>query len=508
MPTLVNVTNPSVNEIVVSSSYLQGVGSVNRLGASQIEHTSATNALTGDIFFKFYRCVDSSGSKVYSALDVSSAISNATVENRFLTMLLPQYYNDSILVNDIGGSYVDIAERLSGVVTPTTPLSSTLSMPSSSSNFVEFVGMGLSSWVGANYINGGSSGRSTSVWGTRVGQVHVTNIDPTVSPVNAIYDNSDSGAWQFSADFNTDGIIVYTNLAGSAFVSSGLSCWSQLLCVWPILASTLNAEFACIFNNLDQSFLKDGLGYFDRSGRIDTYFGWAGNYLQSIFNDWGIPVVSPVWSLSDLALAAYVTYPGIGESAQENFGSVTDPSKAWRFVGPVASNNVSDANEKAARSLFPVLWANECRRGNVDSIFSAIPSFEQTTVALGYAQPSDYFASCLSGTSEGYNAHIYKYVLNDSFDITTPTSTRSYINTTSVPWSTKLSAQPSLQNCFVDPASSDPRYFPAAHDDFYGTVASTYGAALKARIEDGTLITVDPMTSGQSSRIRNWVYTP
>ncbi len=40
------------------------------------------------------------------------------------------------------------------------------------------------------------------------------------------------------------------------------------------------------------------------------------------------------------------------------------------------------------------------------------------------------------------------------------------------------------------------------------TVASTYGAALKARIEDGTLITVDPMNSAQSRSIRNWLYTP
>ncbi len=50
MPTFVTVTNPASNEIVVSSSYLQGAGSVNRLGPSQIEHTSATNALVNDMF--------------------------------------------------------------------------------------------------------------------------------------------------------------------------------------------------------------------------------------------------------------------------------------------------------------------------------------------------------------------------------------------------------------------------------------------------------------------------
>ena len=44
MPSLVTVTTPALDEIVVSSSYLQGVGEVERLGASQIEHTSARNS--------------------------------------------------------------------------------------------------------------------------------------------------------------------------------------------------------------------------------------------------------------------------------------------------------------------------------------------------------------------------------------------------------------------------------------------------------------------------------
>ena len=52
MPTLVTVSQPANNEILVSSTYLQGLGSYSRLGASQIEHTSATNSLVGDIFFK------------------------------------------------------------------------------------------------------------------------------------------------------------------------------------------------------------------------------------------------------------------------------------------------------------------------------------------------------------------------------------------------------------------------------------------------------------------------
>ena len=127
MPTNITVTNPALNEIVVSSSYLQGAGSVNRLGPAQIEHTSATNALSNDIFFKFYRCSDTGGTKVYSALDISASIADSTIESQFLTMLFTQYYGDSIIVNDIGGSFPDIAERLSGIAvgSQTTNLSST-----------------------------------------------------------------------------------------------------------------------------------------------------------------------------------------------------------------------------------------------------------------------------------------------------------------------------------------------------------------------------------------------
>jgi len=509
MPTNITVTNPASNEIVVSSPFLQGLGSVNRLGSSQIEHTSATNALVGDIFFKFYRCSDTSGTKVYSALDVSSAIADSTIESRFLTMLFTQYYSNNTIVNDIGGSFPDLAERLNGVESPATNLATSLTMTPSAArgNYVEFVGMGLGSWIGANFINGDSVNQASAVWGTRVGQVHLTTTDPLASP-NALYDNSDAGCWQFDW-FNCDGIIVYTNLLGGAFFAPGLSCWSQLLCVWPILASTLSADYACIFNNLDQSFLRNGLGYIDRSGRVDTYFGWAGNYLQSIFNDWGIPVISPIWCMSDTALAAYSTVVSTNSSQtstrlRENYGSLVDGNKRWRFVGPTASFNANAVNEKSARSLFPMLWANECQYGSTGSSGSAIPSFESQVGSLGYTT-SNYFAASLGTTTEGYNAHVYRSILQNSFG-TTPSRTRSYINTTSIPWANKLASQPSLEGCFVTSVGF-PEYFPAAHDDFYGNTAGTYGEALINRIEGGT-VNVTPDDSAQSERIRNWLYTP
>jgi len=506
----ITVTSPNSNELVVSSPYIQGLGSASRLGASQIEHTSSTNALVGDIFFKFYECNDSSGTKSYSPLDIESSMDDPDIKGKFLSALFPQYYYNSTVVSEIGTYFTDIAERLSGVSTPTNNLSSTLTLPSQGdARYVEFVGMGLGSYFGANFINGGTSDRPTQLWGTRAGQVHLTDVDPTVSPVNAIYDNTDAGCWQFS-DYGCTGIIVYTNLGTGAFSASGLSAWSQLLCVWPIIAWKLSANYACIFNNLDQSFLQSGLGYFNRRGRTNTYYGWAGNYLQSIFNDWGIPVISPIWSMSDIAIATYLTYGTLGSRLVDNYGPLSSQEKGFRFVGPTADDNVTKVNEKTIRSLLPLLWANECRWGNSSSVSSAIPDFEiLVTSVLGYASIANYVSACLNSSSEGYNAHIYRYILENQIPSSTPSSTRSYITSGGISWSSKLPSQASLLNVFSDSSTGYPAYYEQAIDSFYDISSSSrYGSKLKDRIEDGTLIVVDPMSSAKQTLLRNWVYVP
>ena len=112
-----------------------------------------------------------------------------------------------------------------------------------------------------------------SPWGTRVDQVVLTTTDPLgTPPIEALYDNSDSGCWQFSA-FNCNGIVVYTNLLDGGFSPNGLSVWSQIACVWPLIAFIKNAQFACMFNTLDASFMRSGLGFFNRHARKNTYYG-------------------------------------------------------------------------------------------------------------------------------------------------------------------------------------------------------------------------------------------
>jgi hypothetical protein len=531
MPTLVTVSQPANNEILVSSAYLQGLGVTSRLGESQIEHTGQGRglALTGDIFFKFYTCNDSSGSKVYSALDVSSAISNATIENRFLSLLFTQYSNDAAFVADVGGAMVDIAERVTGSGSLTNNLAATLTLPAAASNpnYLEFVDMGLSSYFGATYINGDNNIANTrpSLRGTRVGQVHVTGVDPLSSPVDAKYDNSDTGCWQFS-DYNTEGIIVYTNLVGERnpnFELNGLSVWSQFLCVYPILADIYDADYACIFNDLDSSFLRSGLGFFDRNARATgnpNFYGWAGNFLLSIFNDWGIPLVCPIWSLSRIAICAFFSSSGIRSTA--NFsGDMEASSKAFRWTGPRATFNVVPNGspdilaEKNARSTVCLLYANECQLGSLNQCENL---FGLSRQALGYFSNGNYLAALTASTTEGYNAHIYRYILESSFASNTPTNTRTMVST-GVSWSGKLASQPSLLNCFTTTINSPfnvafARFYDDANSDFYNQVTTnSYYNDLVSRIQNPTtlslpVIGITPLSAPEVTLLTNWLYTP
>lgn len=491
------------NTITVSSTYITALGNVDRLGAAQTEFTSPNIKLKEDIFFKFYSCDDSTGTKVYTPLDITT-ISALAIE-RFLTMVFLNYYADNTVVSFLsteGDSFTPLAQRLADVALPDTALSSTLTMPISTSNFVEFVGMGMGSFFGAKYVNDGAADFFSpgSVWGTRVGQVHITPTDPLgPSPIEALYDNSDTGCWQFS-DYNCNGVIVYTNVASGAFhPPNGLGHWGQMLCVWPIVSELLNAQFACIFNTLDQSFMKSGLGYFNRSGRRDSYFGWAGNYIQSIFNDWGIPVVSPLWSLSECSIAASLT-----NALNLNRGDIAASSIPYRFIGPRAVNNTSNVVEKSIRSLLPLLWANECVF-STSSGDSAYPSFESAVQALGYADGAAFTAACIASVSLGYNAHVYKYILDNtsSFNFT-PSNTRLCISS-GVSWASTLSAQPTLNNVFVDGGIGRSKYYEDALVDFY---TGGYLTALQNRIEQGLGLTNFPMSSTDTTNLKAWIYTP
>jgi hypothetical protein len=554
MPTLVTVSQPANNEILVSSAYLQNKADIDRIGAAtKTRLLDTTIGVDSDIFFKFYTCNDSTGSKVYSALDVSSAISNATIENRFLSLLFTQYSNDATFVADLGGAMVDISERMNNTAL-TNNLAATLTMPTAASNpnYLEYVDMGLKSYFGAAYVNGDNTITNTrsSLRGTRVGQVHLTSIDPLSSPIEAKYDNSTTGCWQFS-DYGVEGIIVYTNLFSQNATKGGLSIWSQFLCVHPILASVYDADYACIFNDLDSSFLQSGLGYFDRNARAagnPNFYGWSGNFLLSIFNDWGIPIVCPIWGVPRLAIHAFFGDGNIRDTT--NFeGAINTTDK--RFVSIEVSNaynagylqNVNGGflnmyNDRAisgfdltkkAINPFCYLWANECQYGSA-GVGSAVPDYQSYMSRQGFnSNPWLYFyftapISVFNGPLDvtqpfaGYDSHNYKYILENDKGIGsfTPSFTRGLINIGAdvsalgssyfQDWLDRLATRPTLSRVFVT-FQGKGTFYGAAATDFYAT--NSYDTDLNTRLADLTVNVstgLDAMDATAVSRLQNWLW--
>ena len=495
---IVSYSNPNPNELVLSAPSLLGV-STPRLGQAQIQFTSNNFSLQNDIFFKFYDCDDSTGTKVYTPLDVSSVFSNSTIMERLATFALLAYYQNNTLVEELStttGSptFRDLAQRLANNPTPTNNLSSTVTIPGSrdTSRFVEFVSMGLGSFVGAGLINANSAyDGAQSPWGTRVAQVHLTTTNPLgTPPIEALYDNSDSGEWRFS-DFNCNGVVVYTNLLTGAFSPSGLSVWIQIACVWPIIADLYSANYACIFNTLDASFMRNGLGFFDRAARQNSYYGWSGNYLQSVFNDWGIPLISPIWCISDASLGTILYNTNTAYLPLE----FDDQTIEYRFVGPRAQQNISVIKEKTARSILPLLWT----AANIGRTLSWL---ELKAVSLGFADSTAYITACLGSTAEGYNAQLYQFILQSSYGGFPLTDVRNLI-TNGVSWYSKLSSQPDLTDTFVS-ALGEPLYYAPAVGSFYPGGSGSFRQFLLAQIET---YTVD-MGAALELKVEAWDYTP
>lgn len=409
------------------------------------------------------------------------------------TMIFLIYYQNTTLVSElstVANSFTPLAQRLQDNPTPTTPLSQTLTMPSIGSNFLEFVSMGAGSFVGSGLINANSAyDAAPSPWGTRVAQVVLTTTDPLASPpIEALYDNSDSGCWQFR-DFNCNGVVVYTNLLNGGFSPNGLSVWSQIACVWPLISAIKNAQYACMFNTLDASFMRSGLGFFDRQARKNTYFGWSGNYIQSIFNDWGIPLISPIWCISDFALGS-ILYNTATSYLPNEFD---DQSILYRFIGPRAAQNISAIKEKTARSILPLLWTSS-------NIGRSIAWLDSKAIALGYANSAAYISACLGSTTQGYNAHIYQSILQSSYGPYDLTDIRDLVNN-GVSWSGMLPSQPSLANVFVR-SNGQPCYYAPAISSFIPDGGSSYRSQLLNRIETYTA----DMTPSEEALVEGWIF--
>jgi hypothetical protein len=501
MPVL-SVTNPNNYEILVSNADSSLVNvTTNKLGSSQKTFTGNTFSFQNAVSFKFYQQTVSGGSTSYSTVDVSSV--SQTAIDRFLTYLFLCYYNNSTLIGELNNVADDLVERLQGGAISNNFATSLTNLPAASSNptYVEFIHMGLNSWYGSTYINGGNSTAQTiaQMYGTRAGQVHVTGTDPTSGSLNTLYDNADTSCWK-NFDFNANKYIVYTNLFNGAFSVNSASHWAQYLCLWPIFADLLSADYACIFTDLDSAFLKEGLGFFDRSTRVDTTYGWSGNYILSQFNEWSIPVVCPTWSLSRVAMA-YAEEP-----INNNLPTVSadDDDIYYRWIGPNAEGNIASNFEKVSRSLLPLYWASDSS-GN-----SNFRTNTNTAIVNEHGGTVDSFFNTSLGNipAEGVNSHIVRAIRQGqpvaSFS---SAETRQIINN-NLSWITKTFNLPSLRNVFTANAgalSADATHYSSANDLY----PLEYRTALNNRIEASWVgrNQIASMTATQETLIEAWDFS-
>lgn len=498
MPVL-SVSNPNNYEILVENADNSLVGvSTPKLGASQKEFTGNTFSFQNDIFFKFYQQTVSGGSTSYSTVNITGV--STTAINRFLTYLFLCYYNNSTLMGELNNEADDLVERLKGQTISTLFSTTCNNLPSASANptYVEFVHMGLNSWYGATYINGGNSTAQTvsQMYGTRAGQVHITTVDPTGGSLDTLYDNSDSGCWK-NFDFNANKYIVYTNLFSNAFNVRSASHWAQYLCLWPIFADLLSADYACVFTDLDSAFLKEGLGYFDRASRVNATNGWSGNYILSQFNEWSIPVICPTWGLSRMSMM-YAEEPIINSLSSQ---SLNDQAVYYRWIGNDADGNIAQNFEKVSRSLLPAYWAGDI------SNHSAIRTSTNTAITNAHGGTVDSFFNTSLGNipAEGVNSHIVKSIRQGQPQSFSPSETQQLVND-NVSWVMKTLNLGSLKNVFTQSSSPYNATYYATANNLY---PSEYRTALNNRIEAtwASRNEFSAMTSAQETLIQNWTYT-
>jgi len=193
----------------------------------------------------------------------------------------------------------------------------------------------------------------------------------------------------------------------------------------------------------------------------------------------------------------------------QNIDALSDQVSSYRFVGPRASNNISSVVEKSIRSALPLLWANESQYNSISTNY-IFTSFETAVNSIGYIDGAGYTAACLATTNEGYNAHIYRAILQDrSSTNNVPSSTRLCI-TNGVSWAANLATQPTLEGVFVDSSIGRAKfYLPAISVMFVSGSATTtnYKAALADRIEFGFQLSLFQMDATSRTRLESWIYT-
>jgi hypothetical protein len=495
------ITGNEIQVAPTSGSIMEGA-SAPRLGYTTDFGASAT--WQNPIWFRFCEPIAASeiplGTlRTFQTIDIEnifgSSIQGIDID-AMLVILFMNYYTDPTIraaLEAVNPYFVPMFQRLAGE-TPTTAWSTTFPVISSSGldrkSIALFQDFGVGYTVSSKLVN-----TSDYSIGTLFKEVHVTQIDPladaTAFPAKYRYLSSTRQNASATVGNRTQGMIIHTNLWTDAFSAPGMTNYFQFLAMAPILSRILyDIDASGVFNPmayvnslLDSTMLQKGAGYFNRSSRVNTTFGWFGNSIVGFLNDIsGCPTILPFIGFSEFLAIKNM----VNTNFTQSLPFTNSIPCIWTGVNQ--ASNFTRNSAKAYVRLIMYYAALIQRYGNLGGSIYISQTETNLQSALGIT-PATYYQEGANALAVGEYGHFFRFaqtVSNGSGSTIFAAYVQPYLS-----WQANVS---SLQLVALDKVSTTTR------NAFLSPISnlSTYYSAV------GSYTT--SMTAGEETNLTNYTY--
>jgi hypothetical protein len=418
------------NEIMVSPT----VGSVmDGASAPRLGYTTefGTNASwVNPIWFRFCEPIAATeiplGTlRTFQTIDIENifggSIQSADIDAMLVILFLNYYTNPTIrtALEAVDPYFVPMFQRLAGEV-PSTAWSTTFPTIGTSGGDKKSIALFQDFGAGYTLANPLDNGSDITI-GTIFKEVHVTEIDPLADanlfPAKYRYLSSTKQNVYTSVGNKTQGMIIHTNLWTDAFSPGGMMHYFQFLAMAPILSRILyDIDTSVTYNPmayvntlLDSTMLQKGAGYFNRSARVNTNFGWFGNSITGFLNDVsGCPTIMPFIGFSEfLAIKNMINIQGTTSLPFTN-----DIPCIWSGVNQASNFTRNDG--KAYVRLMMYYAALIQRYGNLGGTNYISQTETNLQSALGIT-PATYYQEGANALAVGEYGHFFRFAQTVSY---------------------------------------------------------------------------------------------
>lgn len=418
------------NEIQIAptpGSIMEGA-SAPRLGYTT--EFGATATWQNPIWFRFYEPIAASeiplGTlRTFQTIDIETifggSIQGIDIDAMLVILFMNYYPNPTIraALEAVDPYFTPMFQRLAGE-TPTSAWSTTFPVINTSGIDRKSIALFQDFGVGYTLANPLDNGSDTSI-GTMFKEVHVTQIDPladaTLFPAKYRYLTSTKQNIYATVGNRTQGMIIHTNLWTDAFSAPGMTNYFQFLAMAPILsrilydidASGALNPMAYVNSLLDATMLQKGAGYFNRSSRVNTNFGWFGNSIVGFLNDIsGCPTIVPFIGFSEFLAIKNMIY------TQNTSALPFANTIPCIWTGVNQASNFTRNDGKAYVRLIMYYAALIQRYGNLGG--SNFISQTQTNLqnALGIT-PATYYQEGANALTPGEYGHFFRFAQTVSY---------------------------------------------------------------------------------------------